>query len=74
MYFINYILPNMAVTQPVHHTVHTSPTRCTETHHTTASSVTPHRINNFNSQIFNHYPFLTHIYITHNFNWNYNNL
>ena len=49
--------------QPVYHTVHTSPTRWIKTHHTTASVITPHRLNDFNSQDFNHYTFLTCIYI-----------
>jgi hypothetical protein len=35
------------------------------THHINASSITPHKLNNFNSQDFNHDPFLTYIYITY---------
>jgi len=49
--------------QPVQHTFYISPTRWIKTHHITASSITPHRLN-FKSQDFNHYPFLSYIYIT----------
>jgi len=42
--------------QPVH-TIHTSPTHCIKTHHTTTSIITLHRPNNFNSKEFNNYPF-----------------
>ena len=35
------------VFQPVYHTVYTSPTRWIKTRHITASSVTPHRLDNF---------------------------
>jgi hypothetical protein len=36
-----------------------------KTHHITASSITPRRLNNFNTQDFNHYTFLTYIYINY---------
>jgi hypothetical protein len=45
--------------QPVCHTTYTSPTRYTITHHITAPSITPHRINKFISQDINLYPFVT---------------
>jgi hypothetical protein len=51
--------------QPVYHTIYTSPTQWIKTHHITASSITPPKLNNFNSQDFNHDPFLTYIYISH---------
>jgi hypothetical protein len=35
-----------------------------KTHHVPASSITPHRLNNFSCQDFNHYPFLTYICTT----------
>jgi hypothetical protein len=44
----------------VYHNVNTSTIRWIEAHHITASSITPHRPNNFHSQDFNYYPFLTH--------------
>ena len=34
---------------PVYHTINTSPTRWITAHHITASNITPHRLNNFNS-------------------------
>jgi hypothetical protein len=52
-------------TQPIYHTVKTSPTRIT------ASSVNTHVRNYFKSQDFNHYQLLTYIYI-YNYNRNYN--
>jgi hypothetical protein len=36
-----------------------------KTHHITISSTTPHRLNNLNSQDFNHCPFLNYISITY---------
>jgi len=57
--------------QPVYHTIYTSPTTNSNryttpsTHHLhvalklTTSSITPHTLNNFNSQDVNQYPFLT---------------
>ena len=39
--------------QPVQHTVNTSLTRWITTHHINASSITQHRLNNFNSQVYN---------------------
>jgi hypothetical protein len=52
-------------TQPVNHTVNTSSTRWIKTHHLTASSITPHTLNNINCQDFNNYTFLTYIYNTY---------
>jgi hypothetical protein len=52
-----YTTPSTHHLQPVHRTVHTSPTRYIKTDHITKSSVTPHRPNNFNSEDFNHWPF-----------------
>jgi len=49
----------------VYHTMYTSPACWIKTHHIIASSITPHRVNNFNFQDFKHYPFLTCIYITY---------
>jgi hypothetical protein len=43
----------------------TSPIPWIKTHHITASVITPHRPNNFNSQNFNNHPLVTCIYITH---------
>jgi len=40
-----------------------SPTQWIKTHHITVSSITLHNLNKFNSQDFNHYPYLTHIHI-----------
>jgi len=37
--------------------VYTSPARYIKTHHIAISSITPHRLNNFNSQYFNNFPF-----------------
>jgi len=51
--------------QTVHHTIYTSPTRRTKTHHITTPNVTPHRLNDFKTPHFNHYPFLTSIFITY---------
>jgi hypothetical protein len=45
--------------QPVYHTVYTSPARCIKTRITASSIITPHRLNDFNSQDFNHKPLLT---------------
>jgi len=53
------------ILQPVYHTINTSPTCWIKTHHTTASIITLHRPNNFNSQDFNNCQLLTHIYITY---------
>jgi hypothetical protein len=58
-----YIAPCTHQFQPVYHTMHTSPTRWIKTHHITASSITPHRLNNFKSKYFRLHPFLTYIYI-----------
>ena len=54
-------------TQPINHTVNTSPRLWIKTRHITASVITPHKLNNLNCQDFNDYPFLTYI-----FNQNYN--
>jgi hypothetical protein len=43
----------------------TPSTRCTKTHHITTPNITPHRLKKFKSPNFNHYPFLTSIYIIH---------
>ena len=43
------------------HTAYTSPTRNIKTHHIAISSIIPYRLKNFNSQYFNHCPFLTYI-------------
>ena len=49
--------------QLVYHTVYASSSRCIKTHHITTPNITLHRLNNFISQDFNYYPFLTYIYI-----------
>jgi len=45
--------------------VHTSCSCWIKTHYITASSITPHRLNNFNPQDFKHYPLVTSIYIAY---------
>jgi hypothetical protein len=44
---------------PAYSNINTAPARSVETHHITASSITPHRPINCNSQGFNSYLFLT---------------
>jgi len=51
--------------QLVYHTIITSPTCRIDTQHITASVITLHRPNTFNSQDFNNHPFLTYNYITY---------
>jgi hypothetical protein len=53
-------ISNRYITPSTHH-LHTG----LITRHITASRIVPGRLNNFNSQDFNHYPFLTNIYITY---------
>ena len=55
-------------TQPVFHTVYTSTTRWINIRHITASSVTPHRINNINSQYLIITHFNPYLYYLHNIN------
>ena len=47
----------LLVSHSLHTAVYTSPTQCIKTHHFTTSGITPYRLNNFNSQDFNRYPF-----------------
>ena len=51
--------------EPVYHTGYTSSRHCNKTHHITTPNTTLHRLNNFISQDFNHYPFLTYTCITY---------
>jgi hypothetical protein len=49
--------------QLVYYTVYTSSRCWIKTHHIATPNVTLHRLNNFISQDFKHYPFLTYTYI-----------
>jgi hypothetical protein len=48
--------------ETVYHTVNTSPKPWVKTHHIIASHITPHTLNNFQSQQFTDYLFLAYIY------------
>jgi hypothetical protein len=64
LYFVELIpVPlELVGTQPVNHTVSTSPTRWIKTRRITASVITAHTLNKLNCQNFNDYPFLNYIY------------
>jgi len=64
MHFIQHVLTNISAGIPTINRQHITYTQI-KTHHITASVITPHRPNNFNSQDFNNYPLLTCSYITH---------
>jgi hypothetical protein len=59
--------------QLVYHIINTSPTSGIKTYHTTASIITLHSPNNFNSQDFNNVRiFNLYLYYLHDFNQYYN--